>query len=857
MASERPNIHRATEKNLPKLRYLHPFNEIADDLLPHIGGKGENLVRLCKAGLPVPKGYCLTTDTHKYYRENNRLPDGLIEEIITAKKRLGDKIAIRSSATCEDGQELSMAGVFRSDYVYDDSLIGASLEKIFEQARSEEVAEYLSIHGKSHEDIEMGIVIQELIDPEIAGVIYTAVNGNNLLVQYVDGFGVRLVDGETSGSAVLINSAGTIVESNGFEERPLTADMTTQIMETTTIVASLFPNHPLDIEFAYRNGIYHLLQARKLTTDLGNVELVQTPEDCLNETKNNLKLLVAGEKKELGTSTAIFSDANYSELLPKPTPMDIGTYMHVWGGHDGVPGATQLGRSEMGYRVEDDAIGIIKFIGGRTYFSIGRYAGIYHIGFPESREEYFSTLVNEYLDAIQADPEKGKYPQMGLILQDPSLDDLRVRFGDRAEEYFQIYRTFEEQMSNFASVFISEYYEVRLPDEVEFIEVTQRTDINSMSLNELLSHSNLILEHIRTVSYVDFVKSARLGLYYSQRLQDLLVENMRFTRETAKEMYSRLNQGLDGSAITDANIQIAGAATEEEALAIARKLIGHFNTGEMLEIRHRPLRDNSEALKIYVQGIRATSYTEQFERQKALRLEAQQALLADLPKDQRTLFKKVVQSSQIYMALRETTKYQFTKEYLLLRDTLEALEGELGLDEGDIYFVFPWELAKLISETDSFRHIIRSRRQSFENYQHINLPNVIRESDIDRISLVKDSDIEFTVAEGKFLAEGPTVQGVVLNVDEFENLSDVKELMRTYTEEGIPIILVGTQFNLTHDPLIAVAAGLVIQNAGIVAHGAQRARELGKGAIGGIQSKLLKTGTSVLFDPKTRSITKV
>ena len=65
-----------------------------------------------------------------------------------------------------------------------------------------------------------------------------------------------------------------------------------------------------------------------------------------------------------------------------------------------------------------------------------------------------------------------------------------------------------------------------------------------------------ILEHNRTASYVDFVKGARLGFYYSQRLQSLLRQKLGVDQEETQKLYSRLNQGLDGSAVTEANIAI-------------------------------------------------------------------------------------------------------------------------------------------------------------------------------------------------------------------------------------------------------------------------------------------------------------
>src|SRR5262245_49862 len=84
-------------------RFLHSFDDIDSSMMPFIGGKGANLVRLKKAGLPVPDGYSVLTDVHDTFLTTGRVPDGLIEEIIRAKSRLGGKIAIRSSANCEDG----------------------------------------------------------------------------------------------------------------------------------------------------------------------------------------------------------------------------------------------------------------------------------------------------------------------------------------------------------------------------------------------------------------------------------------------------------------------------------------------------------------------------------------------------------------------------------------------------------------------------------------------------------------------------------------------------------------------------------------------------------------------------------
>jgi len=816
-----------------------------------IGGKAANLVLLKNAGLPVPPGFCIPIAAFVYYTVHGKLPEGLVEEICNAKHVLGGKIAVRSSATCEDGTDLSMAGVFESLYVYDDQEVSAAVEQIFKQAESADVGIFMALHGKSAADVRMGLIVQRLIEPELSGVIYTGVNGNQLLVQYIDGFGARLVNGVARGNALLIGPNGKILESTGFDLRPFPEDGLHQVKLHTLAISALFPNKLQDIEFTYQKGIVHIVQARPLTADLGQVRLRETPIECLeSNVREKIRRLMVQEKRELGTQTVVFSDANYSEILPKPTEMDIGLHMYTWSGNDGIPGSKQIGHSMMGYKVGTEATGVISYIGGRPYSSIGRYAALYHVGFPETKEEYFSTLVAEYLEAVQHDPEKGSYPQIGLFLQDPTLADLSCRYGERAEEYFRVYQEFTVRMRGFARDFLPEFEGKRIPRTNAFIESMEGVDLGSMNYEELLAHATAILEDVRTNSFVDFVRGARLGFYYAQRLQALLREKLGCSHDEGQRLYSKLNQGLDRSAITEANIAIADAATEEGAIVLAKKLIGHYSTGEMLEIRHKPMRDDPQALHTYVRGIRqAGNYRARFEAQRSERIQAAESILARVSADDRSELSEVIAASQTYMALRETAKYLFTKQYLLLRDTLEVLEKRLNMESGDIYFLYPRELEVLIADPESMLHLIRSRKQSFKNYEAIEMPSVITESNVDHISLRSEKEYEFDKATGKFLAEGSIVEGVVVNIDEHKATEDIADLIRKNQEAGVPIVLVATQMNLSHDPFIAQAAGLVIENAGIVAHGAQRARELGKGAIGGIKSRQLKTGMRVFFDP--------
>jgi phosphohistidine swiveling domain-containing protein len=823
-----------------------------------IGGKARNLVLIKKRGISVPSGYCIPASVHKQYVEKEIISETIYSDVLKAKAILGGKVIIRSSANCEDGSDLSMAGVFLSLRVYDDSEVQHSINCIFSQARSVEVDRFMMLHGKDAKSVEMALIVQQLIEPELSGVVYTGVNGNNLLIEYVRGFGSVLADGDMCRSSLLVDNIGNIIESVGYDVCPLPSDVLQQIHHYAFQIENIFYHEPQDIEFTYVNGQVYIVQARQLTTDLGIVRLRESQFRCLETNiKGKIRNLITLEKHELGLNSVVFSDANYSELLPQPSEMDIGLYMYVWGGYNGLPGAKQLGHAEVGYKISSEAIGIINYIGGRTYASIARYSAHYYIGFPSSKQEYFSSLVQEYLDTVEADPVKGSYIQMGLILQDPSLEDLHIRFGKESTKYFRIYQEFAINMRLLAQSFASEFYTQRLPETKAFIEAMGIIIKQEMNPQQILFHAKEVLEHIRKTSNVDFVKAARLGFYYSQRLQYWIQSKLGYNDNESKRIFAQLNQGLEGSAITDANIAIATASTEEDAIAIAYLLIGHFSSGEMLEIRHLPLRDNERALKEYVRGIRKTGkYLDQIYAQRIARLAAEKDLYKLVEGDTSEL-QELISYSQTYMSLRETTKYLYTKEYLILRDLLEILESKMRLNKGDIYFLYPWDLDLLIDSPQSILHLIVSRKQSFKNYENFDMPSIIREADVDSIGLVTDCHTEFIEASGELLADGSSFEGIIVNLEESGSIDCAEDIIQQYLDLNILVILVARQMNLNHDPLIAQVAGLIIENASIVAHGAQRSRELGKGAIGGIKVKQLITGTKVFFDPRNQVVRKL
>jgi len=848
------------EAEVPTHPHIRQYDSITENDRSIIGGKGLNLALMAQQGIVIPEGFHVSTDAHEAFLVGEQVDETLVEHIDNFRTSVGGNIAIRSSATCEDGAELSLAGVFNTYYLDEGEDIGGAISAIYQQSQSEEVTNLLSLHNQ-HDEVRMGLVVQRLVGADQSGVVYTGLTEDRMLVQYVDGYGNDLVDGVQEGSSVVLNEEGTIVQSKGYRTNPIDEAQLRLLHDTAHTIKEFFGNDKQDIEFAFEEGKLITLQSRPLTTEIHDIELLEMPSETLEAVKAYIGSLATAEKAKLDSEQVIFSDSNFSEILPRPAEMDIGVFSYIFTGSNDIPGAIQLGRSEMGYPLGDESVGFMYYIGGKPYFSVSQDAHTFYAGFPSSRQEYQESLVAEYLARIDEDPGLGEYPEMGLYLQDPTPDELSDRFDEQADAYNDTYLSFKQQLAGHAETFVIDYAQDELPSEIVYIEKMSGIDVDLLNENQLVDFTLGILEHLRTVSCVNFVKSARLGFYYSQRLQSFLQSEFAMTANDAESTFAALSQGLTGSAITDANIEIAAAKSLPDALKIGREKVGHYSTGEMLEIRHVRLKDDEESLKSYIKGIydNRDKYISEFAKQQEARLALEEKLIGELPEDMQLDFEHILTASQTYMALRETVKYHFVAEYALARDGLKTLEAKLGMESDAIFSVFPRELRDLVSNPGHLDTDIRERRQAFDNYPSISMPPVIREQDINELHLKGTGSGEFLrEMVGKLLSQGEIISGgVIVKVDDYENPKEAMAAIESIREQEEKIILVASQMNLSHDQLIMASDGLVIENAGLVSHGAQRARELGRGAIGGIKADGLISGERVVFDPEGRKVTRM
>jgi phosphohistidine swiveling domain-containing protein len=224
-----------------------------------VGGKAAGLAALIRLGERVPDGFCVTTEAHSRGGVSRA-------EVLAAYERLGGgPVAVRSSATAEDLPDASFAGQQDTFLAVEgaDELITA-IRACWDSLHSERASAYREAAGIAPGTVRMAVVVQRMVDAEVAGVLFTAnpLTGSRSesVVDAAPGLGTAVVDGAVAADHYVLD--GTDHEERGC----LTP---TRLKELGEVGARLQRRlgAPQDIEWAYdRAGTLWLLQSRPITT---------------------------------------------------------------------------------------------------------------------------------------------------------------------------------------------------------------------------------------------------------------------------------------------------------------------------------------------------------------------------------------------------------------------------------------------------------------------------------------------------------------------------------------------------------------------------------------------------------------
>jgi len=284
-----------------------PLTLFLDDIGPAqaaaVGGKTRHLAELSQAGFAVPAACALPTWTFQAVvlaaggdlgdqleefaagRSDDDgaslraailampLPVPLVAALAGAHDALilrgFEALAVRSSATLEDLDGSSFAGL------YETVLNVRGLEDLCDAVRScwasafaPRVRDYCLRRGLSVADLQPACLIQGMVPAECAGVVFTVdpVRGHDteMLIEAVPGLGDVLVQGECDPSAWRYDWMTDGLSREGTaDDAPLSDDQ----VRTLALLALSIQTHygrPQDIEWAWFQGKFHLLQSRAI-----------------------------------------------------------------------------------------------------------------------------------------------------------------------------------------------------------------------------------------------------------------------------------------------------------------------------------------------------------------------------------------------------------------------------------------------------------------------------------------------------------------------------------------------------------------------------------------------------------------
>lgn len=297
------------------------------------GGKGANLGELLAAQLPVPPGFVLLRSAYvdamqsggvadeltalhrdalqhvdsparlselcRHMRSLVRqagLPDAVRDQLVAAYRELGSSavVAVRSSATGEDGADASFAGMNRSiTNVCGEDAVADAVVDCWGSLFTPRVVTYRASRGFTA-DPSMAVVVQQMIAPEQAGVAFTADPATGdvdvVVIEAAFGQGEVVVGGRVEPDTYVVakdtlelrdhrigykaikvvrgeDGRDAVVQLPPAEtEAAVLDDVHLRRIARLAIQAEAHAGCPQDVEWAVEGGMTWLVQARPITT---------------------------------------------------------------------------------------------------------------------------------------------------------------------------------------------------------------------------------------------------------------------------------------------------------------------------------------------------------------------------------------------------------------------------------------------------------------------------------------------------------------------------------------------------------------------------------------------------------------
>jgi len=821
------------------------------------GGKGALLGELTRiAGIRVPPGFCVTT--HAFERviaeapalgahlgrlsrlapgdrdalgavsaelrraiEEIALPDALVAAIEGALARLGRDAAcaVRSSATAEDSPTHSFAGQYDT---YLDVVGAASVldhvRRCWASLFTERAVSYRQHAGIDHRSIRMAVIVQRMVRPRAAGVLFTAdpLTGHRDVAVVEAGIGL----GESLVAGVIAPDAYTVRDGRGVETTIATprSDVTRrsegalddeQVVRLVALGRRIAAHlgAPQDVEWCLDDDGFAFVQSRPITT------LFPVPE--------------AGDD-----ARHVYVSVGHQQMMTDPmTPLGIS----VW---------------------QRTATRPMYAAGGRLFVDVAR-----ELASPASRDrlvemlgrsdpligDALRTLV-ERGDVVATTPDAGSAaapqlpPAAGSIEADPAIVDELIARSERsiAELTRDIRSTSGAALLDFILADIEEKQRVLFDPRslrviMAVVEATWWLDDHLLEwLGEQRAADTLSLAAPNNVTsemglalldVADVVRPHREVVAFLERVEDGDFLDALPARSGGVAARESIREWLDRYGMRGVGeIDIARPRWREQPQTLVPLLLGHVRHFEPGEARRRVERGQ----------LRARQKTEEvLTRLRALPDGTRKAEEAG----------RMIARLRTFAGYREYPKYaKVSREYVyrqaLLGEAERLVQAGVLRERDDIFYFTLEELHDVVRTRRADLRLVRARREALRAQRALTPPRVMTSDG----EIVRGAYRRSVLPAGA-LAGFPVSAGVVEG-----RARVVLDPSHAALEPGDVLVTPFTDPSWT--PLFVTIAGLVTEVGGLTTHGAVIAREYGLPAVVGVEeaTRRIRDGGRIRVD---------
>lgn len=870
-------------------QYTLFFEEIDKNDLPLVGGKGANLGEMTKAGFPVPEGFCVTTGAYQDFLTHNDLvgfisqvikdanldnirqigeeirarlrlseiPEQVEKEIISAIYKAGNNnyYAVRSSATAEDLAFASFAGQ-QDTYlnIKGEKELLDSVRNCWASLFTDRAILYRIQNKIEHEKVQMSVVIQKMVLPEVSGIMFTAdpVSGHRGIVS-IDasyGLGEALVSGLVSSDIYKFSKKDNSLESKTIADKKLAIlpvegggtkqveitgeKATSQVMSDAQIIqlaklGMMIEKHyscPQDIEWCIENSTLYIVQSRAITS-LFPLPSPVPEDDALHA----------------------YISFNHFQVMTDPiSPLGIDILKTIF-------------PFDKGARSAEEYV-FLKSAAGRIYIDLSELLQYKMLrkGLPtffKNADSLLAEALRELVGRpdfeIRIKKHKGRAKVLRKYMQPiivNAVKNLIFRKPEGSIEFMNSYiekriKTSEESIRKSKPGLdrLEAIYEVASFHK-DFQALISKLVPGIMSFKAL---ENLEVKLLGSKKYVDIIVTGLEGNITTEMgllagdLADIIRKSPELVKEFENEDYRTLVARVNKLRGQDEFKQLFNTFMEKYDMRAAGEI--DMAKDRWVENPEPLVKSILATIRTSKEGAHRKEYRETIERAKKAAGELVREVETKRGKMRGKIVKRLVRVCRNMLPVREHPKYLIMKLIMIFKRafleeaSLLVQKGHL-VEEKDIFFVSFWELHKAIENNESLIELVKQRKEEYQHYRKLKAPRVITSEGEE----IKASYKRETLPEGALVGM-PVSAGVIEGIAKvitdpvYSSLNKGEILVAPFTDPG-------------WTPLFINAAGLVMEVGGLLTHGTVVAREYGIPAVVGITdaTKIIRTGQRIRVD---------